>query len=160
MESQPKTTLVPLKPCWLLPMLVSPTLLLVVCLFVLLDLLVLFLPLLLPCLKSPKLLMYHSCHSMLGFLFGWLDTASLAAFFDLTRYVRLATRFLDEIFALLIVSIFVLDAVGDPFSSTGLLRYLDPNHKVHQNLWWSDADYNYLVTAFLSPSSLDLVQLG
>jgi hypothetical protein len=31
----------------------------------------------------------------------------LAGFFDLTRVIRLATRFTDEIFALLIVSIFV-----------------------------------------------------
>jgi hypothetical protein len=73
----------------------------------------------------------------------------IAAFFDLTRYVRLATRFLDEIFALLIVSIFVLDAVGDPFSSTGLLRYLDPNHTSHQP-HAADPDYNYLESAFLS----------
>jgi hypothetical protein len=57
---------------------------------------------------------------------------------------------LDEIFALLIVSIFVLDAIGDPFSSTGLLRYLDPNHKVHQDFAGQYEDYNYLVTAFLS----------
>lgn len=73
----------------------------------------------------------------------------IAAFFDMTRYVRLATRFLDEIFALLIVSIFVLDAVGDPFSPTGLLRYLDPNHKSHQP-YADDPDYNYLTSAFLS----------
>ena len=45
----------------------------------------------------------------------------MAGFFDLTRVVRLVTRFTDEIFALLIVSIFVLDAVGDPFSQVGIL---------------------------------------
>jgi hypothetical protein len=56
---------------------------------------------------------------------------------------------LDEIFALLIVSIFVLDAIGDPFSSTGLLRYLNPNHKSHA-LYEDDPDYNYLESAFLS----------
>jgi hypothetical protein len=33
---------------------------------------------------------------------------SITAFFDLTRYVRLATRFTDDIFAFLIVSIFIL----------------------------------------------------
>jgi hypothetical protein len=45
----------------------------------------------------------------------------------LTGYVRLATRFTDEIFALLIVSIFVMDAIGDPFSDVGLLHYLNPD---------------------------------
>jgi hypothetical protein len=73
----------------------------------------------------------------------------IAAFFDLTRYVRLATRFLDEIFALLIVSIFVLDAIGNPFKSTGLFRYLDPNHKSHE-AYADDPDYSYLESAFLS----------
>jgi hypothetical protein len=73
----------------------------------------------------------------------------ICAFFDFTRYVRLATRFLDEIFALLIVSIFVMDAIGDPFSPTGLLRYLDPNHKSHKP-YADDPEYNYLESAFLS----------
>jgi hypothetical protein len=74
----------------------------------------------------------------------------LAGFFDLTRVVRLATRFTDEIFALLIVSIFVMDALGDPFSTVGILRYLDPNHPSHAVLEEEDADYDYLTTAFLS----------
>jgi HCO3- transporter family len=73
----------------------------------------------------------------------------LAAFFDMTRFVRLATRFTDEIFAFLIVSIFVLDAVGDPFSNTGLLRYLDPNHPSHGKNS-DDPNYDYLTTALLS----------
>ncbi|KAG7339203.1 HCO3- transporter family protein [Nitzschia inconspicua] len=73
----------------------------------------------------------------------------ICAFFDMTRYVRLATRFLDEIFALLIVAIFVLNAVGSPFSTTGLLRYLDPNHKSHE-AYEDDPNYNYLTSAFLS----------
>jgi hypothetical protein len=80
----------------------------------------------------------------------WLVGYSfLAAFFDLTRFVRLATRFTDEIFAFLIVSIFVLDAVWDPFSTTGLFWYLDPNHKSHQS-YEEDPDYNYLTSALLS----------
>jgi hypothetical protein len=73
----------------------------------------------------------------------------IAAFFDLTRFVRLATRFTDEIFALLIVSIFVMDAIGDPFSSVGLLRYLDPNHPLHEK-HADNPDYDYLSTALLS----------
>jgi len=53
---------------------------------------------------------------------------TLTAFFDLTRFVRYATRFTDDIFALLIVSIFILNAIGNPFSDGGMFRYLDPNH--------------------------------
>jgi len=86
---------------------------------------------------------------------GWVSIwlcgyCCLAGFFDLTRYVRLATRFTDEIFALLIVVIFVMDSVGDPFSSSGLLRYLDPSHKAHALGTEEDADYEYLSVAFLS----------
>ena len=61
----------------------------------------------------------------------------------------MATRFTDEIFALLIVSIFVLDAVGDPFSDVGILRYFDPNHPSHED-FVGDPNYNYLQTAMLS----------
>ena len=58
---------------------------------------------------------------------------SLTAFFDLTRYVRYATRFTDDIFALLIVSIFILNAIGSPFGPGGLLRYLDPTNTYHKD---------------------------
>lgn len=80
---------------------------------------------------------------------------TITAFFDLTRFVKLATRFTDDIFALLIVSIFILNAVGSPFGSGGLLRYLDPDHKVHIDyeneleMGLID-DYNYIKTAILS----------
>lgn len=37
----------------------------------------------------------------------------LAAFVDLNRFIKYATRFTDEIFAFLIVSIYILDAVGN-----------------------------------------------
>eukprot|EP00522_Entomoneis_paludosa_P009529 CAMPEP_0172443000 /NCGR_PEP_ID=MMETSP1065-20121228/3310_1 /TAXON_ID=265537 /ORGANISM="Amphiprora paludosa, Strain CCMP125" /LENGTH=331 /DNA_ID=CAMNT_0013193055 /DNA_START=494 /DNA_END=1485 /DNA_ORIENTATION=+ len=73
----------------------------------------------------------------------------VAAFFDLTRVVRLATRFTDEIFAFLIVSIFVFDAVGDPFSDVGILRYFDPNHPSHED-YAEDENYNYMEVALLS----------
>ncbi|CAB9523138.1 Electroneutral sodium bicarbonate exchanger 1 [Seminavis robusta] len=79
-------------------------------------------------------------------LFGYCFAAG---FFDLTRYVRLATRFTDEIFALLIVAIFVMDAVGDPFSPSGILRYLDPNHRSHGE-YEDEVDYEYLTVGFLS----------
>jgi len=74
----------------------------------------------------------------------------IAGFFDLTRYVRLATRFTDDAFALLIVSIFIMDAIGDPFSQVGLLRLFSPDHKSHQDFEKEDPEYNYLTTALLS----------
>jgi hypothetical protein len=79
---------------------------------------------------------------------------TITAFFDLTRYVKLATRFTDDIFALLIVSIFILNAIGSPFGPGGLLRYLDPANKTHENfredLEGTDESYSMLETAFLS----------
>jgi hypothetical protein len=73
----------------------------------------------------------------------------ICTFFDLTRYVKLATRFTDDIFAFLIVTIFVLDAIGDPFSNSGLTRYLDPNHPSHEK-YTLDPNYNFWATGFLS----------
>jgi hypothetical protein len=75
---------------------------------------------------------------------------SIAGFFDLTRFVRLATRFTDDAFALLIVSIFIMDAIGDPFSQVGLMRLFDPNHPSHEKLAEDDPDYDFLTTALLS----------
>ena len=80
-------------------------------------------------------------------LFGY---CFLAGFFDLTRYVKLATRFTDEIFALLIVAIFVMDSVINPFKAAkGMLRYLDSNHPSHADEL-DNEDYQYLTVAFLS----------
>ena len=80
---------------------------------------------------------------------------TITAIFDLTRFIRLATRFTDDIFALLIVSIFILNAIGSPFGSGGLLRYLDPDKAAHEDLKEEIADdyeeeYRFLETAFLS----------
>lgn len=67
-----------------------------------------------------------------AWVFVWVFVYTIiTGFFDLTRYVLLATRFTDDVFALLIVSIFVMDAIGDPFSTTGLLRYFQPSHPYH-----------------------------
>lgn len=60
----------------------------------------------------------------------------------------MCTRFTDEVFALLIVSIFVLDAIGDPFSQVGILRQFDPNHKVHEDNI-DEEDYSHLEVALL-----------
>ena len=77
---------------------------------------------------------------------------ALTAFFDLTRYVKLATRFTDDIFALLIVSIFILNAVGSPFGKGGLLRYLEPSNDTHKDFLEEvgPEDYSMYETAFLS----------
>ena len=63
----------------------------------------------------------------------------LSAFFDLNRFIKYATRFTDEIFAFLIISIFILDAIGNPASKVGLLHYFNPDHKHHK-----DAARSYL----------------
>jgi hypothetical protein len=75
----------------------------------------------------------------------------ICGFFDITRYVKLATRFTDEIFALLIVVIFIVKALGDPFpgGSAGLFRYLEEAHKSHTK-HEDDPDYDYQSVAFLS----------
>ena len=47
----------------------------------------------------------------------------LAAFVDLNRIIMLCTRFTDEIFSFLIALIFIINAIGSPFSTTGVLHY-------------------------------------
>ena len=74
---------------------------------------------------------------------------ALAGFFDLNRIVKFATRFTDEVFAFLIVSIFVLDALGDPLSEVGLLHYLNSSHTSHED-YENDPSYNYMATGLLS----------
>jgi len=73
----------------------------------------------------------------------------LAAIFDLNKLIKYATRFTDEIFALLISAIFVVDALGSPFQPIGLYYYFVGSHKSHEE-YEDDPDYSYLATAFLS----------
>lgn len=73
----------------------------------------------------------------------------IAAVFDLNKMVKHATRFTDEIFALLISAIFIIDALGSPFQPVGLYHYFDSNHASHEEND-NDPDYEYLSTAFLS----------
>jgi hypothetical protein len=77
-----------------------------------------------------------------GFLF-------IAAFVDLNRLLKHATRFTDEIFALLIASIFVIDALGSPFSDVGIYWYFTRSHDSHDE-FEDQEDYSYMATAFLS----------
>ena len=73
----------------------------------------------------------------------------LAAVFDLNRVIHHATRFTDEIFALLISAIFIIDALGSPFQPVGLYYYFQGSHASHED-YDNDPDYSYLATAFLS----------
>ena len=76
---------------------------------------------------------------------------TLTAFFDWTRYIRYATRFTDDIFALLIVSIFILNAIGSPFGPGGILRYLDPDNSYHaDNEDLAAEEYSMHETALLN----------
>lgn len=85
-----------------------------------------------------------------AWVFIWVFFYTLVSgFFDLTRFVRLATKFTDEVFAMLIVSIFVMDAIGDPFSTVGLLRYFQPTHPWHIGNETVEG-YDYLAVALLS----------
>ena len=74
----------------------------------------------------------------------------VAAFVDLNRILKYATRFTDEVFAFLIISIFLLDAIGDPLSGTGMLQYFNPNGKYNQAQLALDQSYSYLEVALLS----------
>ena len=74
----------------------------------------------------------------------------LAGFFDINRYIKYATRFTDEIFAFLIVSIFILDAVGNPTSKVGLLHYFNEDHEHHQKQEELDETYDFMTVALLS----------
>lgn len=91
-------------------------------------------------------LTFHAWISVWTFVY-----TTVTALFDLTRYVKLATKFTDDIFALLIVSIFILNAFGSPFGPGGLLRYLDPDNKSHSDFQLEYGDeYIYLKSAILS----------
>jgi len=74
----------------------------------------------------------------------------LAAFVDLNRILKYATRFTDEVFAFLIISIFLLDAIGDLASGNGLIPYFDPTSKYNTKMLELDPDYSYKEVALLS----------
>jgi len=73
----------------------------------------------------------------------------IAAFVDLNRIMKHATRFTDEIFAMLIAFIFILDAIGNPLNPVGLYWYFVSTHKSHDE-FENEPDYSHMATAFLS----------
>jgi hypothetical protein len=73
----------------------------------------------------------------------------LAAFCDVNRLMNHATRLTDEVFELLIAFIFIVVALGSPFSEIGVYWYFTAGHTSHEN--FEDVqDYSYVASAFLS----------
>jgi hypothetical protein len=73
----------------------------------------------------------------------------LAAFVDLNKIIHYATRFTDEVFALLISMIFIINALGNPFAPVGIYYYFEADHKSHDK-YEGQEDYSYMATALLS----------
>jgi hypothetical protein len=74
----------------------------------------------------------------------------VAAFMDANRIIKFATRFTDEVFALLIVSIFILDAIGNPTSNVGVFHYFNRDHPHNVKQLAKDESYDYMTVALLS----------
>jgi amino acid transporter len=74
----------------------------------------------------------------------------LAGFMDLHIIIKYATRFTDEVFAFLIVSIFILDAIGNPTSKVGLFHYFNSDHPHNDKQEELDDSYDYMTVALLS----------
>lgn len=73
----------------------------------------------------------------------------IAAVADLNRIIAYATRFTDEIFSFLIAVIFIINALGSPFSTTGVYHYFDFSHKSHDP-YEDDPYYSHWASALLS----------
>lgn len=81
----------------------------------------------------------------------WVSLYMLvAAVLDLNQVLAHATRFTDEIFSFLISMIFILNAVGSPFSDVGVWHYFKASHKSHVTLEMEATEYSYEATALLS----------
>lgn len=80
----------------------------------------------------------------------WVAFYSVAAaIFDLNKIIHFATRFTDEIFALLISVIFIINALGNPFAPVGIYYYFEADHKSHDEYEHME-DYSHTATALLS----------
>ena len=73
----------------------------------------------------------------------------IAAIIDLNRIIGYATRFTDEIFAFLIAVIFIINALGSPFSTVGIYHYFDFSHDSHDP-YQDDPYYSHWASAILS----------
>jgi len=73
----------------------------------------------------------------------------IGAVMDLNRVIVLCTRFTDEIFSFLISLIFIINAIGSPFSDVGVIHYFDMNHKAH-DAYEDQPLYSHWASALLS----------
>lgn len=73
----------------------------------------------------------------------------IAAITDLNRIMGYATRFTDEIFSFLIAVIFIINALGSPFSTVGIYHYFDFSHDSHDP-YQDDPYYSHWASAILS----------
>lgn len=73
----------------------------------------------------------------------------VAAVTGLNRMIVLATKFTDEIFAFLIAAIFIINALGNPFSPVGIYYYFEEDHKSHDQ-HEDKEDYSHTATGLLS----------
>lgn len=73
----------------------------------------------------------------------------IAAFVDLNRVLHYVTRFTDEIFSLLISTIFIINALGNPFAPVGVRYYFDPDHPSHDG-HEDDPGYSHTASALMS----------
>ena len=73
----------------------------------------------------------------------------IAAIVDLNKVIHYATRFTDEVFALLIPMIFIINALGNPFAPVGIYYYFEEDHKSHDK-YEDQEDYSHMATALLS----------
>jgi len=73
----------------------------------------------------------------------------IGAVTDLNRVIVLCTRFTDEIFSFLISLIFIINAIGSPFSDVGVIHYFDMNHKAH-DAYEDQPLYSHWASALLS----------
>ena len=56
----------------------------------------------------------------------------IGGFMNINKMIKHATRFTDEVFAMLISLIFIINAFGNPFSPAGLYYYFKPDHASHE----------------------------
>lgn len=100
-------------------------------------------------LSSPLKYSQYNTYSSLS-LVRWVSIFMfIGAFIDLNRVIVLCTRFTDEIFSFLISLIFIINAIGSPFSDVGVVHYFDFNHKSH-GPYDDDPYYSHWASALLS----------
>jgi len=74
----------------------------------------------------------------------------VGAFVDSNRVINYATRFTDEIFAMMIALIFIIDALGKPTGGwVGVFHYFNPDHPSHEK-YVANPEYSITAVGLLS----------